>query len=191
MEGAGEVTQLLVAASNGDRQALDEMLPLVYAELRRLAGGYLRDERGDHTLQPTALVHEAYLRLVNQRSVDWKNRAHFMGVAAQMMRRILVNHAEGKKAEKRGGGAEKITLDHAVGAFEERDLDVLAVDLALARLATIDERKARIIELRFFAGLTTPEIAEVLGISTATIERDYTFARAWLHRELRAHQDPP
>ncbi len=184
MESPGEITQLLVAASKGDRKALDEMLPLVYAELRRLADGYLRDERRDHTLQPTALVHEAYLRLINQREVDWRNRAHFVGVAAQMMRRILVNHAAAKKAEKRGGEAEKVTLDRAVEFFEERNLDVLDVDLALGRLAAIDERKARVMELRFFGGLSTEEIAQVLEVSVATIERDYVFARAWLRREL-------
>ena len=185
MEPAGDVTRLLVAAGRGDKSALDAMLPLVYAELRRIADGYLRNERRDHTLQPTALVHEAYMRLVNQHSVDWRNRAQFIGVAAQMMRRILVNHAEGKKAEKRGGEREKITLDRAVGAFEEKNLDVIEVDLALARLAAVDERKARIVELRFFGGLTVDEIAEVLGVSKATVERDYTFARAWLYRELR------
>lgn len=184
MDGRGEVTQLLVAASKGDRKALDEMLPFVYAELRRLADGYLRDERRDHTLQPTALVHEAYLRLINQREVDWRNRAHFIGVAAQMMRRILVNHAAAKKAEKRGGDAEKVTLDRAVEFMEERNLDVLQVDLALSRLAGVDERKARVVELRFFGGLTTEEIAQVLDVSVATIERDYVFARAWLRREL-------
>lgn len=191
MESAGEVTHLLAAVAQGDRQALDEMLPLVYGELRRLADGYLREERPDHTLQPTALVHEAYLRLVNQRTVDWRNRAHFIGVAAQLMRRILVKHAEAKRAGKRGAGAERITLDRAVGAFAEQDLDVLAVDLALARLTTIDERKARVVELRFFGGLTSAEIAEVIGVSTATVERDYTFARAWLHRELRPQQVTP
>ena len=184
MDGPGEVTQLLVAASKGDRKALDEMLPFVYAELRRLADGYLRDERRDHTLQPTALVHEAYLRLINQREVDWRNRAQFIGVAAQMMRRILVNHAAAKKADKRGGDAEKVTLDRAVEFMEERNLDVLEVDLALSRLAGVDERKARVVELRFFGGLTTEEIAQVLNVSVATIERDYVFARAWLRREL-------
>lgn len=192
MESAGEVTRLLTAVAQGDRQALDEMLPLVYDELRRLADAYLRDERPDHTLQPTALVHEAYLQLVNQRTVDWRNRAHFIGVAANLMRRILVKHAREKKADKRGGAAaEKITLDRAVGIFEEQNLDVLEVDLALERLASLDERKARVIELRFFGGLTTEEIAEVAAISTATVERDYTFARAWLYRELQPRGATP
>ena len=179
-----DVTELLVAASKGDRGALDEMLPLVYAELRQVAERYLRRERSNHTLQPTALVHEAYMRLVNQREVNWRNRAQFVGVAAEMMRRILVNHAEARAAGKRGGGMERITLDRALLQFEDRNLDVIAVDDALKRLSQKDQRGARIVELRFFGGLTNEEIAEVLGISERTIEREYAFARAWLQRSL-------
>ena len=184
MATGSDVTTLLAAAARGDRGALDEMLPLVYAELRRIAQGYLRAERPDHTLQPTALVHEAYMRLVNQREVDWKNRAQFLGVAANMMRRILVNHAEAHRAEKRGGDMQRITLDRAVGALEERNLDVLALNAAMEKLAAVDPRKARMVELRFFGGLTNEEIAEVMGISLRTIERDYRLCKAWLHREL-------
>jgi RNA polymerase sigma factor (TIGR02999 family) len=184
------VTELLVAAGHGDRGALDEMLPLVYAELRQVAERYLRRERSDHTLQPTALVHEAYLRLVNQREVNWRNRAQFIGVAAEMMRRILVNHAEARAAGKRGGGAERITLDNALLQFEDRNLDVIAVDAALKQLATKDPRSARIIELRFFGGLKNDEIAEVLGISDRTIDREYSFGRAWLQRALQSGARP-
>ena len=161
------------------------MLPLVYAELRNVAERYLRRERKDHTLQPTALVHEAYLRLINQREVNWRNRAHFVGVAAEMMRRILVNHAEARAAGKRGGDAERVTLDNALLAFEDRNLDVIEVDASLKKLAERDERGAKIVELRFFGGLTNEEIAEVLGISERTIDREYAFARAWLQRALR------
>lgn len=185
MHPARGVTELLVAAGNGDRGALDEMLPLVYAELRSVAERYLRRERSDHTLQPTALVHEAYLRLISQREVNWRNRAQFIGVAAEMMRRILVNHAEARAAGKRGGGAEKITLDNALLQFEDRNLDVIAVDDALKRLARQDPRAARIIELRFFGGLRNDEMSEVLDISERTIDREYAFARAWLQRALK------
>jgi RNA polymerase sigma-70 factor (ECF subfamily) len=185
MSSPRDVTELLVAAGNGDRGALDEMLPLVYAELRNVAERYLRRERRDHTLQPTALVHEAYIRLINQREVDWRNRAHFVGVAAEMMRRILVNHAEARAAGKRGGGAERVTLDRALLQFQDRNLDVIEIDGALKKLAEQDPRAARIVELRFFGGLTNEEIAEVLTISERTIDREYAFARAWLQRSLR------
>lgn len=160
------------------------MLGLVYAELRRLAASYLRGERPGHTLQPTALVHEAYLRLLNQRQVDWSNRAQLMGLAAVMMRRILVNHARDRIAEKRGGGAEHIPLTLAGEGIGAAEVNVLDLHGALTRLAELDARKGRIVELKFFGGLTTDEIAATLDLSTATVERDWKFARAWLSREL-------
>lgn len=166
-----------------DEKSLDEMFPVIYAELRRLAEIYLRRERGDHTLQPTALVHEAYLRLRNQRTVDWQNREQFLGIAAQMMRRILVNHAEAKNALKRGGA--KQSLDSITIFFERQNLDLLALDEALKRLAAIDEQKSRIVELKFFGGMTTEETARLVGKSVATVEREWSFARAWLGKELK------
>ncbi|MFN2384342.1 MAG: sigma-70 family RNA polymerase sigma factor [Gemmatimonadota bacterium] len=181
------VTQLLLEGSQGDKRALDALLPLVYEELHRLARIYLSREREGHTLQPTALVHEAYLRLVDQRAVDWRNRAQFFGVAAQMMRRILVNYALGRKAAKRGGGATRLSLDEAVDYFEERDLDLVALDEALVDLATVDAEQSRIVELRFFGGLTIDETAEVLAVSPATVKREWSMARAWLHREMVRH----
>ncbi len=167
-----------------NEKSLDEMFPAIYAELRRIAEIYLRRERGDHTLQPTALVHEAYLRLRNQRSVDWANREQFLGIAAQMMRRILVNHAETKNALKRGG-AKQLLDDSVMIFFEKQNLDLLALDKALKRLAAIDERKSRVVELKFFGGLTTEETARLIGKSVATVEREWSFARAWLHKELK------
>lgn len=164
---------------------LDALFPLVYDELRRLALGYLRGE-GDHTLQPTALVHEAYFRLAGQRNVDWANRAQFIGVAASMMRRILVNHARDRHAQKRGGAATRITLDESVGFSKEPDVDLVALDEALVELATLDPRGSRVVELRFFGGLGVEETAEVLGVSTATVKRDWSVVRAWLRRELAA-----
>lgn len=184
MSQAGNITQLLNSYGDGDKSALDEMLPLVYDELRRIAANYLSRERAGHTLQPTALVHEAYMRLVSQRNSNWRNRAQFYGLAANMMRRILVNHAVAKRAEKRGGGSEKVSLDEVSVFFEEQDLDVLALDEAMTRLADVDSEKCRVVELRFFGGLTTDEIAEVSGRSTRTIERDWLFARSWLYNEL-------
>jgi RNA polymerase sigma-70 factor, ECF subfamily len=180
---AQDLTQLLIKATEGDKVALDDALPLVYDELRKIAANYLRHERVDHTLQPTALVHEAYLRLIDQRKVDWKNRSQFFGLAAQMMRRILVNHAQEYKAQKRGSG-EKLQLDVTVDVSFEEDLDMLALDQALNRLATVDEQKSKIVEMRFFGGLTIEETAQVIGRSHATVEREWTFAKAWLHREL-------
>jgi RNA polymerase sigma-70 factor, ECF subfamily len=159
---------------------LDAQFAVVYAELRALAERHLRRERPDHTLQPTALVHEAYLRLTSQRSVDWANRAQFFGIAAEMMRRILVNHAHAHGAAKRGGGATCVTLDESVSWSGERD----QVDEALVALANVDPRQSRIVELRFFAGLGIDETAEVLGISPATVKREWTIAKAWLRREL-------
>jgi RNA polymerase sigma factor (TIGR02999 family) len=180
----GGVTQLLIDVSKGDERAIDELLPLVYDEMRRLAAAYMSRERGDHTLQPTALVHETYLKLIDQRKVDWQNRAHFFGLAAEIMRRILVNHARDKRAGKRGGGAQKVSLSVAADAPEKSDLDVLALDEALERLAAIDKRKARVIELKFFGGMTSKEISEILQISDATVEREWSFARAWLFEAI-------
>ncbi len=172
--------------SNGDRAALDELLPVVYDELRRVADGFLRRERPSHTLQPTALVHEAYLRLIDQQSVNWQNRAQFFGIAAQMMRRILINHAEGRHAEKRGGHAPRVSLDEAVSFFEERDINLVALDDALNALAALDSQQSQIVELRFFGGLTVEEVAEVLGLSPATVKREWGSAKLWLRRQLNS-----
>ena len=177
------VTRLLVDVRLGRRDALDRLLPLVHDELHRIAAGYMRRERADHTLQPTALVNEAYLRLVDQRDVEWRDRAHFLGVAAQLMRMILVDHARARRAAKRAGG-ERVPLDETVLVGGERDVDLLALDEALERLAALDPRLGRVVELRYFGGLTTREAAEVLGISTATVEREWATARGWLRREL-------
>ena len=179
-----QVTKLLVDWSNGDQQALEHLTPLVYGELRRLASRYLRKERADHTLQSTALVHEAYLCLIDQKNVRWQNRAHFFGVAAQMIRRILVDHARGKHAAKRGAAAPKLSLDEAIAVPERRDFDLVALDDALNGLAKIDPQQARIVELRFFTGLTVEETAEVLSISPATVKRDWVTAKAWLFRDI-------
>ncbi len=167
-----------------DKESLDKLMPAVYDELRRQAARYLRREQPGHTLQTTALIHEAYVRLVDQRNVQWQNRAHFFGIAAQMMRRILVDHARAKKRSKRGGSDIRISLDVATVAVKGQDLDVIAVDEALTRLAKIDEQQSRVVELRFFSGLTVEETAEVMGISPATVKRDWSMAKAWLHREL-------
>lgn len=181
---SGDVTRLLVDYSNGKREALDVLTPLVYGELRNLAARYLRRERSDHTLQSTALVHEAYLRLIDQNQVRWQNRAHFFGVAAQMIRRILVDHARTKHAQKRGGNAQKLSLDEAIGLPEQRDLDIIALDDALKLLAELDPQQSKVIELRFFGGLSIEETAEALGISPATVKREWVTARAWLLRQL-------
>jgi RNA polymerase sigma-70 factor, ECF subfamily len=174
------VTRLLLDWTTGDGRAREEMLPLVYDELRRLAAGYLARERPGHTLQPTALVHEAYLRLIDQHQVDWRNRAQFVGLAAVMMRRILVNHAR-DRAAKRGGDVQKVPLSGIEPPGLTPEVDVLVLHEALERLHTHDERKSRIVEPKFFGGLTTAEIAEVLQTSPATVERDWSFARAWLY----------
>jgi RNA polymerase sigma factor (TIGR02999 family) len=179
------VTDLLVEWGHGNEAAHAEMLPLVYAELRRLAAGYMSFERGDHTLQPTALVHEAYLRLVDQRRVDWRNRAQFVGVAAMIMRRILVNHARDHAAAKRGGGVERVSLTVAEDTFDRSELDLVSLHEALERLTALEPRASRIVELKFFGGLTTQEIGEVLQLSPATVERDWSFARAWLYDALQ------
>jgi RNA polymerase sigma-70 factor, ECF subfamily len=182
--GGKRFTELLTGWVKGDRSALDEMLPLVYDELRRLAAHHLGRERKDHTLQATALVHEAYMRLINQQEVDWKNRAQFFGIASEMMRRILVNHARDKAASKRGGHAKRISLSIVDRSQNRSDVDVIALDDVLNKLALQDLRKSRVVELKFFGGLTTAEIAEVLQISEATVEREWTVARAWLYRAL-------
>ena len=170
--------------TDGDDGALGELLPLVYAELRRLAAGYLRRERPGHTLQPTALVNEAYLRLVDQTQVRWQNRAHFLGVAAQMMRRILVDHVRGQRAEKRGGEIQKLSLDENIDVSGERAADLVALDEALKRLAELDPQKSRIVELRFFGGLSVEETAEVLGVSAPTVKRQWRMAKAWLYGQV-------
>jgi RNA polymerase sigma factor (TIGR02999 family) len=183
VEGASQdgVTRLLVGWGRGEEQAQERLLPLVYDELRRIAAAYLRRERSDHTLQPTALVHEAYLRLVDQQRVDWKNRAQFVGLAAVMMRRILVNHARDRAAAKRGGAARRVPLALAGEAMQRSEVDLLALNEALDRLAALDVRKSRIVELKFFGGLTADEIGVALAVSRATVEREWAFARAWLH----------
>jgi RNA polymerase sigma factor (TIGR02999 family) len=181
----GEVTQWLIAGSGGDAPALECLLPLVYEELHRQAVRFFRREREGHTLQPTALVDEVYLRLINQHDVNWQNRAHFFGIAAQMMRRILVSHARARDAKKRGGAAQHITLSESA-AVPQRDLNLLALDDALTKLETIDPDKSRMVELRFFSGLSVEETAEVMGVSPRTIDRQWQTAKAWLHREISA-----
>ena len=178
------VTQLLIGWSKGDKEALDSLLPLVYEELRKQAARYLRHERVGHTLQTTALIHEAYLKLVDQKNVHWQNRAHFFGIAAQLMRRILVDHARTKKRAKRGGSDIRVSFNDANVMGQARDLDIVALDEALSRLAEVDPQQSRIVELRFFSGLTVEETAEVMSISPATVKRDWSMAKAWLHREI-------
>jgi len=185
-----EITRLLADWSNGDHQALEKLTPLVYEELRRLASRYLRQERPGHTLQSTALVHEAYLKLVGQHSMRWQNRAHFFGIAAQLIRRILVDYARTRHAAKRGADAPRLSLDEAIGVpGSERDLDLVGLDDALESLAKMDARQSRLVELRFFAGLTIEETAEVLQMSPATAKRDWTAAKAWLFREIRRQSE--
>ena len=179
-----DITQLLKDWSDGDGQVPSQLMPLVYQELRRLADHYMSHERVSHTLQPTALVNEAYLRLIDQTRVNWQNRAHFFGIAAQLMRRILLDHARAHHAGKRGGVAKRLSLEEAAILPEERASDLIALDEALEELAKLDERKSRIVELRFFGGLGVDETAEVLGIHRATVLRDWAVAKAWLHREL-------
>jgi RNA polymerase sigma factor (TIGR02999 family) len=184
-QSAGEVTQLLAELQSGRPDAASRLIPLVYDELRRLARHYLRQERPDHTLQATALVHEAYLRLVDQRERTWESRAHFIGAAAQLMRHILVDYARGRQAAKRGRVAQKGPLEEALLFSEEQSEELVALDGALERLAQIDARQSRIVDLRFFGGLTVEETAEVVGISPKTVKRDWNVARAWLHREIK------
>jgi len=179
-----DVTQLLLASRAGESGALDRLTPLLYEELHRIAQARLRGERANHTLQATALVNEAWLKLVQQREQSWQNHAHFLAIAATVMRRILVNHAEARRAEKRGGGTPPITLHETAAVLEAPAADLLDVDAALRRFAELDPEKARLVELRFFAGLTDEEAAQVLGVSTRTVERHWRLARAWLRREL-------
>ena len=178
------VTDLLQAWASGDQTALDDLLPLVYDDLRRQARRFMRAQPAGHTLQTTALVHEAYLRLVGQSPVEWNGRAHFFGVAAKAMRSILVDHARARVAAKRGGSPRVVTLDDAAGVAPQRGVDVLALDDALGRLAELDARKSKLVELRYFGGLGIEEAAAVLGVSPATVKREWTTARAWLRREL-------
>lgn len=185
MQSPDGITQLLVRWSGGDQAALEKLMPLVYKELRRLASNYLRRERKEHTLQPTALVNEAYLRLVDQRDGKWQNRAHFYGIAAQLMRRILVDHAREKQAEKRGGpDQQRLSITSAQDLASEPDLDLLALHEALEELKAIDPQQERIVELKFFGGLSIEETAEVMKLGHATVERDWKMARAWLRRKL-------
>lgn len=184
------ITEWLLDLRSNDKQGLDQMLPVVYEELHRLATQYLSREATGHTLQPTALVNEAYLRLVDQRRVDWRNRAQFLGVAASMMRRILVNHARDRAALKRGGDAEQVSLSLLESPSGRPDVDLIALESALERLAALDQRKSRVVELRFFGGLTTEEIGEVLQISGATVEREWAFARVWLYDAIEGEGTP-
>ena len=181
-----ELTELLVAWSNGNEAARDDLMPLVYAELRRLAHRHMRHERAGHTLQTSALVNEAYLRLIDQRDVKWQSRAHFFGIAAQLMRRILVDHARSRNYAKRGGKAPQVSLDEGMIVSQERAAEVIALDDALTRLAVIDSRKSKIVELRFFGGLSIEETAAVLAVSPGTIMRDWTLAKAWLRKAIAA-----
>lgn len=184
------VTQLLIRYSNGDGDALEALLPQVYDELHKLAQSYMRRENPAHTLQATALVHEAYFKLVDQRSVEWKNRSHFFGVAAQLMRRILIDHARQRLASKRGGSMARVTFEEAVHGDSDSP-DLLDLDDAMKKLALLDERQAKIVELRYFGGLSIEETAEVLKTSPATVKRDWTLARTWLFRELSGNESPP
>lgn len=180
-----DVTALLDRLIAGDQEALPKLVPLVYDELHRLAAGYMRRERADHTLQATALVNEAYLKLIRQPSPNWQSRAHFFGVAAQVMRHILVDHARGHASEKRGGGVRPVVLEDDLLSSREKSIDLLRLDASLKRLADRDTRQARVVELRFFGGLTVEEAADVLGVSPKTVKRDWSMAKAWLHGDLK------
>jgi RNA polymerase sigma-70 factor (ECF subfamily) len=180
-----DVTLLLSALTRGEEQAASKLIPLVYDELRRLAASYMRRERGDHTLQATALVNEAYLKLVEQRSVDWQSRAHFFGIAAQLMRRILIDHARGHLRQKRGGEQQIVSLDEVFVISQQQSDELVALDDSLERLAKIDPRQAKVVELRFFGGLTVEEAANVLGVSPKTVKREWSVAKAWLYADLK------
>lgn len=184
MPSTEEVTQVLRELSDGHETAPERLMPLVYDELRRLAAGYLEGERSNHTLQATALVHEAYIRLVDWKNVSWQNRAHFFALAAQVMRRILVDHAREKKAEKRGSGLTMLALEEAVSFPQQREVDLIALDDALKELALLDPMQSRIVELRFFGGLTIEETAETMKVSPATLKREWAMAKAWLHKRI-------
>ena len=183
---ASDVTQALVELSEGDRSALDRLLPIVYGQLRQLAEKQLRQERVGHTLTPTALVHEAYLKLAQLEHIDWRGRSHFFGACAQSMRRILISYARMKKAEKRGSGAEHVPIDNVILAAQDRPAEIIALDEALTKLERLSERQARVVECRFFAGMSVEETGEAIGISPATVKREWTVARAFLNRELGA-----
>jgi RNA polymerase sigma-70 factor, ECF subfamily len=181
----GLLGDFALPVDEAEAATLTAMIPGAYDELRRLAAGYLRDERSEHTLQPTALVHEVYLRLLDQSSIHWHNRAHFLGIAARMMRRILVNHAVARAADKRGGAdAVRLVFDEALDFYDDRDISVIAVDAALRRLGELDKRQADIVEFRFFGGLTVEEIAKVLDVAPITVKREWATAKLWLQREL-------
>ena len=182
---SAQITKLLDNWHQGDQKARDELIPLVYQELRRMARQWLWRQRADHTLQSAALVNEAYLRLVQQKSPQWQNRAHFFGVAAQIMRNILVDYARNRLAAKRGGGARRVSLETEFGPARQPEIDLLALDDALNKLARLDEQQGRLVELRYFGGLSIEETAEVMGISPATVKREWATARAWLQRELK------
>lgn len=184
MDSPLPITQFLKSAEDGNRSSLDELLPLVYDELKRVAAHQLAAERPNHTLQPTALVHETYLRLIEQHSVDWTNRAHFFSIAAEMMRRILVNHAQNRHAKKRGDGKTVLSLDEVNDSAKAETIDVLFLDDALRRLANVDPMQVKIVELKFFAGLTIEETAKILGVSDSTVKREWRMAKAWLNSQL-------
>ena len=183
------VTQLLIDCSDGNQDAFNKLYPLVYEELRHLAHRYMSHERPGHTLQTTAVVHEAYLRLIDQKHVQWQNRAHFFAIASQMMRRILITHAQSHTYAKRGGGALKVSLDEAAVLSPERAIELITLDEALKSLTAIDPRRSQVVELRFFGGLSNEEIAEVLKISPNTVTRDWNVAKAWLYREMNKEQE--
>lgn len=184
MSFQNHLTQSTESDKNLNKDSLDEMFPLVYDELHHLAELLMCRERSDHTLRPTALVHEAYLRLIDQKNVDWENRVHFFSIAAQMMRRILSNYARNRKTDKRGGGIYKVSLDETVNFFEQKDLEFEVLDDALNRLAMFDERQSQIVELRFFGGLTNEEVADLVGVSDSTVKREWRMAKAWLRKEI-------
>ncbi len=188
MTSDADITALLVNWNNGDKSAMERLLPLVERELHRLAHSYMRREDPNHTLQTTALINETYLRLIDQRKVQWQNRAHFFGIAAQIMRRILLNYARDQNRLKRGGRAIHVSLSEAMVMPGEKDREIIALNDALTRLEGIDERKSKVVELRYFGGLTVPEVAEVLNVSEITVMRDWAFAKAWLSREMQNDQ---
>ena len=183
-DSAANVTQLLRAAASGERRDLDALMAAIYDDLKRLAVSHMRAESRDHTLQPTALAHEAYIKLIDQRVTDWRDRVHFFAIASRVIRRILVDHARERLAQKRGGGRERVALEHAEPEAPERGVDLIALDEALAELAQLDERQAKIVELRFFGGLTLEEIAELLSVGRRTVDRDWQGAKAWLFCRL-------
>lgn len=184
-ESAHDITRMLIELTDGNTEVVNQILPHIYDELRKLASSYLRRERSDHTLQPTALVHEAYMKLIDQKKVRWQNRAHFFGIAAQVMRRILLDHARKHKADKRGGEAEKLPLEEEILVVShEKSAELIALDDALEALAAIDPQKAKIVELRYFGGLSIEETAEVMGVSVPTINRQWRMAKAWLYGQI-------